>query len=315
MTLSIVARDPDTGQLGIACQSHFFGVGRLVGWLEPGVGAVATQAFVNVGLGPQGLALLRSGATAQQALQALSRSEDDVQFRQLAVVDCSGEVASQTGGACVPAAGSVAGRQVSVQGNMLTSHEVYREALAAYELARDAPFVDRLLAALQAGERAGGDARGSQSAVLKVVTGRVSSRPWEETIVDVRVDDHHDPVAELTRLAGLSKAYDGIGSVLFARGLMLGPYVGVSSDELTHAILALEEARKTLGENFEAAFWYGVLLGRAGRVEEACHVLLEVVAAQPRWGRYLRSVVEAEIIKAEILDPVFAALDAAEEIQ
>jgi uncharacterized Ntn-hydrolase superfamily protein len=161
LTYSILARDPETGAFGMAVQSHFFGVGRLVGWLEPGLGGVATQAFVNVGLGPKGLELLRSGSDAQTTLDALVAGDEMPEFRQVAVVDATGRVAVFTGDRCVPATGSRQGEQVVAQGNMLVSDAVYESMIDAYEQST-APFAERLVAALRAAEDHGGDARGSQ---------------------------------------------------------------------------------------------------------------------------------------------------------
>ncbi|WP_299450042.1 DUF1028 domain-containing protein [uncultured Serinicoccus sp.] len=297
MTYSIIARDPDTGALGIACQSHFFGVGRLVGWLEPGVGVIATQAFVNVGFGPRGLDLLRQGGSASQVLSTLVDTDDQPAYRQLAVIDGAGRVANYTGDLCVPAAGALSGDQVSVQGNMLTSTAVYESMIGAYVDASGTTFAARLLAALRAGEDAGGDARGSQSAVLKIVSGNRAGSPWEETLLDIRVDDHPDPVTEITRLASLSGAFDQIGSVLFTPRLMIGAYEDVDGEALTEALDALQGARAVLGDdNQEAAFWKAVLLLRAGRQEEAAGLFSEVFGRANHWRSYLRQVAEAGFV-------------------
>lgn len=296
MTFSIIARDPETGAFGMACQTHFFAVGRLVGWLEPGVGAVATQAFVNVGLGPRGIALLRDGVNADDTLTSLIDSDEASEFRQLAVIDSHGNVANFTGGNCVQSAGALSGDQVSVQGNMLASDNVYAEMLRAYELAAGSPFAARLLAALRAGEDAGGDARGSQSAVLKIVSGVRGGNIWEETLLDLRVDDHPDPVTEITRLAELSGAFDAIGGVMFAPRVMIGEYANVSEAELEAALADLERARHTLGDNLEAAFWKAVLLGRAGRDKEASELFADVFGKAPHWRSYLNSVAIAGFI-------------------
>ena len=296
MTFSIIARDPGTGALGIACETHFFGVGRLVGWLEPGVGVIATQAFVNVGFGPRGIDLLREGSSATEALSRLVEDDDQPEFRQLAVIDGEGNVANYTGGNCVPSAGSLSGDQVSVQGNMLASHEVYESMLGAYEQASGEPFVRRLLLGLRAGEDAGGDARGSQSAVLKIVSGNRGGNAWEETLYALRVDDHHDPVTEITRLAEISGAFDRLGSVMFRPRLMIGEYENVATEELDEALEALESARTVLGDNLEAAFWKAVLLARAGRDEEAGTLFADVFARGRHWRSYLDQVAAAGFI-------------------
>lgn len=299
MTFSIIARDPETGAFGIACETHFFGVGRLVGWLEPGVGVIATQAFVNVGFGPRGLDLLRDGLGSEEALRLLIDGDDAPDVRQLAIIGADGAVANYTGDKCVAAAGALAGDQVSVQGNMLASHDVYTLMLAAYESSADQPFAKRLLAALRAGEDAGGDARGSQSAVLKIVSGNRDGNAWEETLLDLRVDDHPDPVTEITRLAELSGAFDDLGDVMFAPRLMIGEYEDVTDEELNGALDALDSARAILDDNLEASFWKAVLLGRADRDAESAELFAQVFAKGPHWRPYLDSVAAAGFIAPE----------------
>lgn len=289
MTYSILARDPETGAIGIGVQSHFFGVGRLVGWLESGLGGVATQAFVNVSYGPQGLDVLRSGASANSTLETLVASDELAGYRQVAVVDSEGRVASFTGDRCVPSAGSRHGEQAVAQGNMLASAAVYESMIDAFE-ASTAPFPERILAALRAAEDAGGDARGSQSAALRVASGKRSSAPWEEMLMDVRVDDHLDPIAELARLVSLHQAFDAIGEVLFAPRIMIGAFQNVTEAELDSALTALEEARSTLGDNQEAAFWKAVLLARAGQSAAAKSLFVEVFATAPQLRSYLNSI-------------------------
>jgi len=299
MTFSIIARDPETGAFGIACETHFFGVGRLVGWLEPGVGVIATQAFVNVGFGPRGLELLRDGLGAEEALSTLIDGDDAPAVRQLAIIGPDGEVANFTGEGCVASAGALSGDQVSVQGNMLASPEVYESMLRAYDASAGQPFASRLLAALRAGEDAGGDARGSQSAVLKIVSGKRGGHVWEETLLDLRVDDHPDPVTEITRLAALAGAFDDLGGVMFAPRVMIGDYEDVTEEELEDALTALDSARSVLGENLEAAFWRAVLLSRAGRDAEAAASFEEVFARGPHWRPYLRSVAAAGFLSPD----------------
>lgn len=295
MTYSLLARDPETGAIGVGVQSHFFGVGRMVGWLEPGLGGVATQAFVDVSYGPRGLDQLRSGAAADATLEALLQSDDLRAYRQVAVVDAEGRVASFTGDRCVPSAGSRKGEQAVAQGNMLASDTVYESMIDAFEASTSA-FPERILAALRAAEDAGGDARGSQSAMLRVVSGTRSSTPWDEVLVDVRVDDHLDPVGELSRLVAMHRAFDSLGEVLFAPRIMMGTYENVAPEELDAALAALEAARKPLGDNQEAAFWKAVLLTRAGQVVAARSLFAEVFASAPQLRGYLSSVAEVGFV-------------------
>jgi uncharacterized Ntn-hydrolase superfamily protein len=302
MTYSILARDPETGALGVGVQSHAFGVGRVVGWLEPGVGGVATQAFVNVGLGPRGLDLLRAGLPADRTVEALLTTDDMPAYRQVAVIDAQGRVASFTGERCVPAAGSRSGDQVVTQGNLLASDEVYESMVAAYA-SSTGDLAERILAALRAAEDAGGDARGSQSAAIKVVSGRRSDAPWEETLMDLRVEDHVDPIGELARLVALQKAHEHMGSAIGAPGLVLGEFADASQADVEAALVALEEARVALGDNLEAAFWKGVVLTRAGRGEDAAALFDEIFAMAPR----MRLVLDG-LGRTGFLDPAVLAL-------
>lgn len=290
MTYSIVARDPGTGQLGVAAQSHFFGVGRLVGWVAPGVGAVATQAFVNVDYGPAALEALAGGLPAQAVVDAVTAADELRGYRQLGVVDSRGAAASFTGGSCAPAAGGLVGDGVAVQGNMLGSERVWPAMLEAYRNA-GGDLADRLLAALAAAEEAGGDVRGSQSAVLKVVSGERSDTPWAETVVDVRVDDHPDPVGELARLVPRQRAFDLIGSVIFAPDLTIGPYRGVAPELLAEKLTGLAEAAALLGaDNREADFWRALLLARSGDREAARDLFDDLFAARPRLRGFLAAI-------------------------
>jgi uncharacterized Ntn-hydrolase superfamily protein len=303
MTYSILARDPETGQIGYGCQSHFFGVGRLVGWLESGLGGVATQAFVNVGFGPRGLDSLRAGSSAEETVAALVASDELSAYRQVAVVDASGGVASFTGSMCVPSSGSRKGDQVVAQGNMLASDLVYESMIDAYDASTDS-FPERLLAGLRAAEANGGDARGSQSAVLRVVSGTVSDTPWEEVVMDVRVDDHTDPVEELARLVALDAAYVGLGGVLFAPRVMIGAFENVSDSELADAFRAIQDARVVLGDNLEAAFWQAVLLARSGQKAEAEALFAEIFVGGPRWRPYLDAIATVGFLDVSQLDLV-----------
>ncbi|MGW7536013.1 DUF1028 domain-containing protein [Amycolatopsis sp. NPDC054798] len=281
MTYSIVARDPATGWLGVGAQTHFFGVGTLLPWAEAGVGAVATQAFVNVGYGPRGLELLRAGVPAPSTVDILVNEDPEAGYRQLGVVDARGSVGGHTGGSCAPHAGSARGHQVSVQGNMLAAPGVCQAALSAFETA-EGDLADRILAGLRAADGTGGDVRGSQSAALLVVSGRRSPEPWNEVIVDLRVDDHPDPIAELSRLLPRSRAFGAVGEVMFARGLTLGPFEGIAPAELDERLNALASAAEVIGpDNREADFWRAVLLARAGRNREAADLFAEVVAFRP----------------------------------
>jgi uncharacterized Ntn-hydrolase superfamily protein len=202
VTYSLVARDAETGELGVAVQSCSFGTGRVVPWAAAGVGAVATQSFTLPSYGPLGLGALRDGAAPVEALAALVAADELRELRQVALVDRHGRTASHTGAACIPAAGAQAGDGFSAQGNMLRSDEVWQAAAEGFEGATGT-LAERLLAGLDAAEAAGGDFRGSQAGAILVVPGEGAGEIWGERAVDVRVDDHPEPLRELRRLLRL----------------------------------------------------------------------------------------------------------------
>lgn len=206
MTFSIVARDPANGDLGVAVASKFLAVGSVVPWARAGAGAVATQALANISYGPRGLELLAAGAPAEQALAALLADDNQREHRQVGLVDARGGAAAHTGTACMDWAGHVVGAGFTVQGNILTGPQVVESIAAAFRAATG-ELAERLLAALYAGDRAGGDARGRQSAALYVARAGGSYGGLLDRYIDLRVDDHLDPVPELARLLGLHRFY------------------------------------------------------------------------------------------------------------
>lgn len=209
-TYSIVAFDPASGDLGVAVQSKYFGVGSVVPWAKAGVGAIATQASANVGYGPAGLKLLADGTSATKAVSLLTDSDERRATRQLGVVDARGRAAAFTGEKCLDWAGHIVGTNFTVQGNILAGEPVVKAMAAAYEQARKAEgsqLADWLTAALQAGEDAGGDSRGRQSAALLVVREGAGPNGVNDRFIDLRVEDHPDPTKELSRLLAIHKQF------------------------------------------------------------------------------------------------------------
>jgi len=198
-TYSIVALDKTTGELGVAVQSHWFSVGALVPWAESGVGAVATQSFVEPSYGPLGLELMKVGKSAEEALAALLRADKNETVRQVAMVDARGKAAAHTGKSCIAEAGHYVGDGFSCQANMMLKSTVWKAMAQAFETAKG-ELADRLIAALEAAEKEGGDIRGRQSAAIIVVKGKSSGVWWKDRIYDLRVEDHLAPVPELKRL-------------------------------------------------------------------------------------------------------------------
>jgi uncharacterized Ntn-hydrolase superfamily protein len=205
-TYSIVACDLAAGQWGVAVQSKFLAVGSVVQWAEPQVGAVATQAFANPRYGPDGLALLRQGLSADQVVERLTAADEGRQHRQLGVVDRDGASASFTGDECKGWAGGRTGLGYAAQGNILVSGETVDALAETFESSAGAPLAERLLECLDAAQAAGGDSRGQQSAVLFVVEKEAGYANLSDSVVDLRVDDHEHPLAELRRLYGLHQA-------------------------------------------------------------------------------------------------------------
>ncbi len=207
-TFSIVAFDPETKALGVAVQSKFLAVGAIVPWARAGAGAVATQAMANFNYGPRGLDLISRGKTAEETVEALISSDDGREHRQLGVVDARGRAATFTGSECFEWAGGVAGEHYAAQGNILVGRETV-EAMAKTFEATAGDLAERLLAALDAGQEAGGDSRGKQSAALLVVREGGGYGGDNDRVVDLRVDDHPEPIRELIRLRGLHTLYFG----------------------------------------------------------------------------------------------------------
>jgi uncharacterized Ntn-hydrolase superfamily protein len=273
-TYSIVARDPVTGDFGVAVQSHWFQVGPVVPWAEAGVGAVATQSFTRVDYGPLGLVLMRSGKSAGEALASLLATDPQKDVRQVAMVDRQGNVAAWTGPKCIAAAGDRQGKGYSVQANLMENAEVWPAMSQAYEAA-SGDLADRLLAALEAAERAGGDIRGRQSAALVVVRGESTGKPWEDRLVDLRVDDAEAPLVELRRLLVLHRAYAEMNQGDEA----------AAKEEWTAAVGHYTKAAQLAPEIAELPFWEAVTLFMAGREEEALPIFAVVFARDERWAK------------------------------
>jgi uncharacterized Ntn-hydrolase superfamily protein len=284
-TYSIVARDPRTGQLGVAVQSHYFSVGSVVPWAEAGVGAVATQSFLKVDYGPDGLSLMRQGLSATQALTALLENDDGREVRQVAMVDAQGTVAVHTGSRCIPAAGHLSGDGFSVQANLMVDASVWPAMHAAYETA-SGELVDRLIVALEAGQAVGGDIRGQQSAAVRIVVGERQVKPGQGCLFDLRVEDHPEPIGELKRLVRLRRAYR-----LADQG---DEFVAVS--QFDAALAAYAGAAELAPEIVELRFWQAVTLFQIGKEVEALETFREVFRKEPIWADLVPRLVPLGIL-------------------
>lgn len=284
-TFSIVARDSATGDIGVAVQSHYFAVGPIVPWAEPGVGAVATQSLVEVSYGPKGLQLMRDGRSAKQALQDLLAQDQYRDVRQVAMIDTDGGVAVHTGEKCIPDAGDRAGAQYSVQANLMANKSVWPAMARAYESAKG-DLAARLIAALEAGQRAGGDIRGQQSAAIVIVRGKRSSRPWADRILDLRVEDDPRPIEELKRLVTLWRAYRHVdeGDALITEG------------KVEEAMTAYKSAARLAPTNMEILFWQAAALWKLGREKEAGSLFKKVFAKERKWVDLVPRLVPAGLL-------------------
>lgn len=281
-TYSIVARDPETGDLGVAVQSSYFSVGTDVTWAEPGVGAIATQSIVEKAYGPKGLAALAHGMTPADALKHLTSLDSASALRQVGMVDADGRVAAHTGVACVPARGQILGEEFSVQGNMLASDDVWRAMAPAFRRA-EGDLAERLVAVLEQAEQAGGDMRGKQSAALLVVSGDRVEKPWDGVKFDIHVSDSPEPLRELRRLLTIRRAH-----TLFEDARM-----AVAAGELDRGIALVEAARNLHPNEVQFTFWTGIALANAGRRDEARSWLREAFDESEVWrelGRRLALV-------------------------
>jgi uncharacterized Ntn-hydrolase superfamily protein len=274
-TFSIVARDPKTGEMGVAVQSHWFSVGSVVTWGEAGVGVVATQSIIDPGYGPRGLDLMRSGVNAPDAMARLLAADGERDVRQLAMLDAQGRVAAHTGKLCIAEAGHKVGSQYSVQANIMANDRVWPAMAAAFEKAQG-DLADRLLAALDAAQAAGGDQRGKQAAAILVVGPKSTGRPWAgaDRTFDLRVEDNPEPLKELRRLVRLQRAY---GHANHGDEL-------VSQKKIDEALQEYAAAARLAPEIMELPFWQAITLVTVGREAEAIPILKQVFAKEPWWA-------------------------------
>lgn len=289
MTYSIVARDPNTGEIGVAVQTALPGVGRLCPWAEAGIGAVATQALVRVAHGPSGLTLMRNGHSAPEALAAVIAGDAGDAIRQIGMVDTQGRAAAHTGERTIRYAGHVVGEGFAVQANMMEKDTVPAAMAAAFE-ASSGPLVLRMVTALEAAQAEGGDFRGQQSAALKIVSGTLPSAAWEGVLYDVRVDDHVDPCSELRRICSRHLAYNIVDEAgeLAAKG------------DYENAMRRYHEAVNLDPTELQMRFWFGLTMAdEFNRIDLAEPILREVFHANSMWVECLQRYVETRPLKTE----------------
>jgi len=297
-TYSIVARDAATGQLGVAVQSHWFSVGSLVLWAEPGIGAVATQSFVDPNYGPLGLQLMRAGKDASQALAALLAIDEHANVRQVGMVDANGVVANHTGSNAIDEHCESAGENYTVQANLMWKSTVCDAMVAAFEAA-DGDLAERMMLALEAAEGQGGDVRGKQSAAMLVVNDDPSLPPWGGRVVDLRVEDLAEPLVELRRLLTMARAYN----------LMNAGDEHMTVGAIDEAVEAYAAAEALVPDSHEMIFWHAATLAGAGRVDESLPLFSKAFAMWPKWRELIPRLPAAGLLPddADLLDKILSA--------
>lgn len=271
-TYSIVCRDPATGELGVAVQSHWFSVGSIVAWAEAGVGAVATQSFVDPSYGKNGLDFMRGGKSAPDTLKELLAKDEGREVRQVAMIDAQGRVDAWTGKNDIQAAGHIVGKNFSVQANLMLNDKVWPAMARAFENTRG-DLAERMLAALDAAQAAGGDIRGRQSAALIVVTGKSTGQAWKDRTFDLRIDDSPEPLKELRRLVRLQRAYNHMNAGDLA----------VEKKDNEGALREYSAAERLVPDNAEMIYWHAVALVNMGRVDESLPLFRKVFAMDRNW--------------------------------
>ena len=272
-TFSIVARDARTGEMAVAVQSHWFSVGTVVAWGEAGVGVVATQSFVNKSFGIRGLNLLKEGKTPQEALNILLSDDAGKEVRQVAILDTMGRVATHTGKNCIYAAGHINGENFSVQANMMLNNKVWPAMAAAWKKFEQLALPERVMEAMKAAQLAGGDIRGKQSAVLMVFAPHKSNEPWNDKLIDLRVDDSKEPVQELERLLKLDRAYEHMN-----QGDLY-----TEKNDMANAMKEYNAAMKLFPDNLEMKYWTAITLANNKQLDKAIPMLKEIYGKDANW--------------------------------
>lgn len=291
-TFSIVARDVNTGEMAVAVQSNWFSVGTVVAWGEAGTGVVATQSFVNKSFGIRGLDLLKAGKSPQEAVDILLSDDDGREFRQLAILDTQGRVATHTGKSCIDAAGHANGENFSVQANMMLNDKVVPAMEKAWKEKSTLPLAERMVEVLKAAQQAGGDIRGKQSAALIVVAPVVSNEPWNDRLIDLRVDDAKDPITEISRLLKVFRAYEHMNN----------GDLYVEKNEMQKAMDEYSSAMKMFPDNLEMKYWTAITLANNTDIKQASTMLQSIYKADPNWRELTRRLPKAGLLQVSEKD-------------
>ncbi|PIA79349.1 Zn-dependent protease [Gaetbulibacter sp. 4G1] len=284
-TYSIVARDSITGDMGVAVQSHWFSVGSVVTYGKAGVGVVATQSLVNPSYGPKGLTLMGEGLSPEQALKVLIKNDEGEMYRQVAFLNKKGQVATHTGNLCIEEAGHRQGKNFSVQANMMLNNTVWNAMAKAFETTKGS-LSERILASLKAAENEKGDIRGKQSAAILIVKGEATGNYWEDTVMDLRVEDHENPIKELERLIKIHKAYDFMNN---------GDLAMEAGNSIEAEKLYLE-AQKLFPNNIEMKYWYAINLVNNKEFEKAKPILKSIFSQDNNWKLLVPRLVKSKLL-------------------
>ena len=276
-TYSIIAIDEKTGEMAVGVQSHWFSVGTIVSWAKSGVGVVATQSFVNPAYGPEGIKLMESGVSAENALNQLVSEDDSREYRQVAMLDVNGSIKAFTGEKCIISAGQYIGKNFSVQANMMLNDKVVPSMKKAFEENFKLPLAERIIKVFEAAEKSGGDIRGKQSAVILVVGLKKVKNEWEDKKIDLRVDDSENPIKEIKRLLKVSRAYEHMnkGDVAIEKG------------DMQKALSEYASAERLFPQNLEMKFWKAVALLNNSRVSQAREIFKYVINKNKNWEKLL----------------------------
>lgn len=286
-TYSIVARDESTGKMGVGVQSHWFSVGSVVSWGESGVGVVATQAFCNISLGLRSLDQLKDGKTPQDALELLLSTDDGKDVRQLAILDAEGRVAVHTGKDCIQAAGHKKGKNYSVQANMMLNDAVWPAMADTFEKNSGLPLPERIIKVLKAAESQGGDIRGKQSAALLIVGGKKKTNRWEDPEIDLRVEDHIEPLKELERLLKVHRSYEHMNNGDLA----------LEQNDMETALKEYKISYTMMPDNLEMKFWTAVSLANIQKFDESLPLFKEVFNKDRNWHILTKRLPEVGLLK------------------
>ncbi len=272
-TFSIVARDKVTGEMAVAVQSHWFAVGTSVSWGKSGVGVVATQSFINPSYGPEGFQLMEEGKSASEVLKYLVEKDAARDVRQVAMLDVHGNVNAFTGDKCIVYANQIVGDNFSVQANMMLTDKVVPAMAKTFRESENIALAERMIRVLKAAQKEGGDIRGKQSAALIVVGPNKVKEPWKDKIVDLRVDDHEDPITELERLLNVHHAYS----------FMNKGDLAVEYNDMKTALKEYGAAQKLFPENLEMKYWTAIALANNKDFKKALPIFKEVFKKDKNW--------------------------------